>query len=229
MNYYKSALVLGIILLGFAVYSPEIYYYFFLQDSLKNKENAVIAIIGERYPLELGHEGDENRQIFKELYRKMWYNLTSTLAELWGWEFHFFYEDEYQFEEMKYNQVLVLLEGMGFYSETDEQQYFTLSSGIQTSVRELLTPILSANLTVISSTSMLKNDWRTEIETIGEQTVYTSSLSEGLEFLYISISAFQNETLVYLDIVSYGSCFLNKLLGGYGYAEVNETLWNYIL
>ncbi|MCG3260554.1 MAG: hypothetical protein H7644_12450, partial [Candidatus Heimdallarchaeota archaeon] len=228
MDYRKSAIVLGIILFWLGVYSPEIYHNFFLLDSLKNKENAVIVIIGKRYPLELGHVVDENHQIFKELYRDFWYNLTSTLANYLGWQFHFFYEDEYQSEKMKYNQVLVLLEGMGFYSEEERKQYFSLSSGIQPSVNELLSPILSANLTLISSTSFFKNDWRTEIETIGEQTVYTSSLSEKLEFLYFSLLAYSNETLVYLDIVSYGSCYISKLVEGYSFAEVNETLWNYM-
>ena len=76
-------MVLGIILLGFTVYSPELYYYFFLLDSLRNKENVVIAIIGERYPIELGHEEGENWQILEELYKKIWYNLTHTLAEKW--------------------------------------------------------------------------------------------------------------------------------------------------
>ena len=91
------------------MYSPELYYDFFLLDSLKNKENAVIAIIGKRYPIELEHEVDENHQIFKELYRNFWYNLTNTLADFLGWQFHFFFEDEYKFEKMKFNQVRVLI------------------------------------------------------------------------------------------------------------------------
>lgn len=211
------------------MYSPSLYYDIFLLDSLKNKENAVIVIIGQRYPIELGHEVDENHQIFKELYRDFWFNLTSTLAEFLGWQFHIFFEDEYQFEEMKYNQVLVLLEGMGYYSEEYEQQRFVLSTGIQPTVRYLLTPILSANQTLISSTNFFSDDWRTEVETIGEHVVYTTSLSEKIEFPYISISTFSNKTLFYLDIISYGSCFLNKLLEGYSHKEANETLWNYIL
>ena len=87
---------------------------------------------------------------------------------------------------------------------------------------------MSANLTLVSGTNFFSNDWSINIEKIGEQVIYTSSLSDEIDFFYMSILAY-NEVLDYLEIVSYSTCFLNKLLEGYSYTEVNETLWNYML
>ena len=196
--------------------------FFFHPSSIQEYPNDMIIVVeGGKFDYD-----DHKATGYTSILR----NATETLANMWGWEFHYLCRTLDGLEDIRGDNVLLILDGHG--GVYDGTQHLMIN-GTDIDVKEIAPKIHAKNLTVIVSSCYSKN-YHYYFEPDNLNALYTSDRFNDTHTFGFSYT-YDKETgeIIYLNIHSLITGMLDFLYEDYTYSDAYKYYWlpkdNYIL